>query len=106
MAEPLVVIVPHRLGKRAARERLQGRLGEIRSGLARLGVASIEESWSGDEMSFRVAALGQVASGRIEIMDAAARVEVQLPGMLGWIGRRIAERIQRDGALLLENKPK
>ena len=105
MAEPLVVIVPHRLGRQAAKERLQRGLGEVRGRLALVGAASVEETWSGDEMSFRVAALGQVASGRIEIQDASARVEVHLPGMLGWLGRRIAERIRRDGAaLLLENK--
>jgi hypothetical protein len=104
MAEPLVVIVPHRLGKQAAKERLQRGLTQIHDGLARVGAASVEESWSGDEMSFRVAALGQVASGRIEVEEASARVEVHLPGMLGWLGRRIADRIRRDGSLLLEKK--
>jgi hypothetical protein len=104
MAEPLVVIVPHRLGRDAAKERLQRGLTQIRDGLARAGAASVEETWSGDEMSFRIAALGQVASGRIEIEETSARVEVFLPGMLGWLGRRIAERIRRDGGLLLENK--
>jgi hypothetical protein len=106
MAEPLVVIVPHRLGKQAAKERLQRGLTQIREGLTRAGAASVEEAWSGDEMSFRVAALGQVANGRIEIEEASARVEVVLPGMLGWLGRRIAERIRRDGGLLLENRRK
>ena len=104
MADPLVVIVPHRLGKEGAKERLRRGLAEVREGLARVGAASVEEGWSGDDMTFRVAALGQVVSGRIELQEASARVEVHLPGMLGWLGRRIAERIRRDGTRLLENK--
>lgn len=104
MAEPLVVIVPHRLGKEAAKDRLRRGMDEIRDSLGRVGAGAVEAGWSGDEMRFRVAALGQVASGRIEVQETAARVEVELPGLLGWLGRRIAQRIRRDGALLLEKK--
>ncbi len=74
MADPLVVIVPHRLGKQGAKERLQRGLAEVREGLARVGAAAVEEGWSGDDMTFRIAALGQVVSGRIELQEASARV--------------------------------
>ena len=106
MAEPLVVIVPHRLGKRAAKERLQRGLGDVRSALARVGAARVEESWAEDELRFQVAALGQVATGRVVLEETSARVEVQLPGMLGWVARAIAGRIRRDGALLLDDRRK
>lgn len=101
MAEPVVVIVPHRLGKEGAKARLQGAMGEIRGKLALLGAAAVEESWTGDEMRFRVAALGQAVVGRIEAMESAVRVEVHLPGMLGWLGRLLADRVRREGTLLL-----
>jgi hypothetical protein len=55
-------------------------------------------------MRFRVAALRQVVSGRMEVMETSARVEVYLPGMLGWLGRLLADRVRREGTLLLEKK--
>jgi hypothetical protein len=33
------------------------------------------------------------------------RIELQLPGVLGWLGEKVGRRIQRQAALMLE-KPK
>ena len=41
-----------------------------------------EEAWSGDRMTFRVRALGQVASGGIDVADDHVRLEVTLPWLL------------------------
>lgn len=104
MAQPLTVIVPHRLGKEAAKQRLHGGVEELQRTLARFGAAAAEQSWSADEMRFRVAALGQTVHGRIEVTETTAVVEVHLPGMLGWLGARIAERVRREGTLFLDKK--
>jgi hypothetical protein len=104
MAQPLVVIVPHRLGKEAAKQRLRGGVTQLRDKLAMFGASAAEEVWSGDEMRFRVSAFGQTATGRVEITETTAIVEVDLPGLLGWFGKRIAERVSREGTLLLEKK--
>ena len=76
----------------------------MRSQLSMLGAAAVEESWNGDEMRFRVAALGQTASGRIEVAEASVTVEVELPGALGWLSRLVIDRVRREGSLLLEKK--
>jgi hypothetical protein len=104
MVEPVVVIVPHRLGKQSAKARLRDGLQQIRSKLALVGAASLDETWAGDEMRFHVAALGQTVTGHIEVLETSARVEVYLPGMLGWLGRRLADRVRREGSLLLDKK--
>jgi len=104
MTKPLIVIVPHRLGKEGAKSRLRDGVQQLRVKLSLAGAAAIDESWSGDEMRFRVAALGQVASGRIEAAEASVTVEVELPGSLGWLGSLVAERVRREGTLLLERK--
>ena len=50
-------------------------------------------------------ALGQRVAGHIDVLDDVVRVELQLPGVLGWIGERIGRRIQKQTALMLE-KPR
>lgn len=47
---------------------------------------------------------GRPITGRIDVDDRTARLEVLLPGRLGYIGDRIAGRVQRGGALLLGNE--
>ena len=58
MTEPLVVTIPHKLGKDEALRRLKPALGKASASFPALAVE--EEIWSGDSMSFRVRALGQV----------------------------------------------
>jgi hypothetical protein len=42
--------------------------------------------------------LGQRVAGHIDVLDDVVRVELQLPGVLGWIGERIGRRIQKQAA--------
>jgi hypothetical protein len=55
-------------------------------------------------MMFRVRALGQAASGQIDVADDHVRLEVTLP----WLLQRFAEvaqvAIQKRGSLLLTKK--
>jgi len=75
---------------------IRGRLGPF--------VGAIEQEWVGDALQFRLTALGQPVTGRIDVDDRVVRVEMVLPGLLGYLGDRIAGRVQREGALLLDNK--
>ena len=49
-----------------------------------------EERWEQDRMIFRVRALGQAASGHLDVADDHVRVEVTLP----WLLQRFAEVAQ------------
>lgn len=103
MAKPLVVSIPHNLGKIEARRRLQGGLSGLKSQFGDK-VASIHESWSGDRMDFHVGAMGQSVSGHVDVMEEQVRVEVQLPWLLAMIAERAKSFIQKQGTLMLEKK--
>ena len=102
MSAPLVVSIPHRLGKEEAFRRLKNGLTRAATSVPVLKVD--EERWDGDQMTFRVRALGQAASGRIDVGEADVRVEVVLP----WLLQRFAEvaqaAIRKRGQLLLTKK--
>lgn len=99
MSAPLVVSIPHRLGREEATRRLKGGLARTAAAVPVLSVD--EERWEGDRMNFRVRALGQAASGQIDVADDHVRVEVVLP----WLLQRFAEiaqtAIRHSGQLLL-----
>jgi putative polyhydroxyalkanoic acid system protein len=103
MAKPVVVTIEHGSSKSEAQAKIRARMDDIRG---RLGpfVGAIEQEWVGDALHFRLAALGQPVTGRIDVDDLRVRIEVLLPGLLGYLGDKIASRVQRDGALLLDSK--
>lgn len=103
MAKPVVVTIEHGSSKDAVKAKLGASMDDIRG---RLGpfVGAIEQEWVGDALHFRLAALGQPVTGRIDVDDRVVRIEMVLPGLLGYLGDRIAGRVQREGALLLDNK--
>ncbi len=107
MRKPVVVTIPHRLSKEDAKSRLQSGLVQVRSQLISHfagKIASVEDSWTGDRMDFRFAALGQAVTGRIDVMDEAVRVEVDLPWIFASLAERVRARIQRQGTQMLEKK--
>jgi hypothetical protein len=50
-------------------------------------------------------ALGQRVAGHIDVLEEVVRVELQLPGVLGWLGERLGRRIEKQAALMLEKPP-
>jgi hypothetical protein len=102
MSAPLVVSIPHRLGRDEAIRRLKTGLTRAVSSVPVLNVD--EERWEDNRMIFRVRALGQAASGHLEVADDHVRVEVTLP----WLLQRFAEVAQRAiknrGNLLLTKR--
>lgn len=103
MTKPVVVTIEHRSTKPAVKARIEESLGHIRGQLAPF-VQVVDEQWTGDALQFRLATLGQTIAGSIAIDDRLVRVEVMLPGLLGAFGRGLAQRIERQGTLLLEKK--
>ena len=99
MSAPLIVSIPHRLGREEAIRRLQAGLTRAASSIPVLKVD--EEKWEGNRMIFRVRAFGQAASGHLDVADDHVRLEVTLP----WLLRRFAQAaqiaIRKRGHLLL-----
>jgi len=100
---PLVVSIPHRLGKEEAVRRLKTGLGRARTDFGHL-MSVDEEVWNGDCLTFRLRALGQAASGTIAVAEDHLCLEVALPWLLAKLSERFVPTIRKEGTLLLEKK--
>jgi hypothetical protein len=101
MSTPLVVSIPHRLGKDEAIRRIKYGLGRANTEFGQL-VAIDEETWNGDAVTFRVRALGQTAAGTIHVEEQVMRLEVALPWLLAKLSSRFVPTIQNKATLLLK----
>jgi len=102
MSAPLVVSIPHRLGREEAARRLKGGLTRAAASVPMLNVD--EERWQDDRMIFRVRALGQAASGHIDVEEDHVRLEVTLPWLLQRFAEAARSAIQKRGNLLLTKR--
>lgn len=102
MSAPLVVSIPHRLGREEAVRRLKTGLTRAATSFPILKVD--EERWEDDQMIFRVRALGQVASGNMQVAEDHVRLEVTLPLLLQRFGELAKAAIQNRGKLLLTKR--
>ncbi|MGA8388503.1 MAG: polyhydroxyalkanoic acid system family protein [Pseudolabrys sp.] len=103
MSEPLVVVIPHRLGKDEALRRIKDGLGRAKGEFAWL-ISIDQDVWTGDRLSFRASALGQMATGFIDVYEAGVRVEVTLPWLLARFAYAAQRVIGQKGQLMLEKK--
>jgi hypothetical protein len=98
---PLIVSIPHRLGRQEAKRRVD-------AGVSRLGpelgaaVVGLDYSWNADTLNFRAAAMWQTITGRIEVLDDAVRVEIDLPWMMRLLGDTITKRVRGRARAMLE----
>ncbi|HEY0223546.1 MAG TPA: polyhydroxyalkanoic acid system family protein [Pseudolabrys sp.] len=104
MPEPLVVVIPHRLGKDEALRRIKDGLGRAKTEFAAL-LTIEQEAWTGDRLSFSVKALSQRASGVIDVYDGSVRLEVTLPWLLAHFAHAAQRVIGQKGQLMLEKPP-
>jgi hypothetical protein len=102
MPAPLVVSIPHSLGRDEAMRRLKAGLMRAASSVPVLKVD--EERWEDNRMIFRVRALGQAAAGHVDVADNHVRVEVVLPWLLQRFAEAAQTAIRNRGNLLLTKK--
>ena len=103
MSQPLTVTIPHALGAAEARRRIDSGFTQLLQQMPS-GVSEIEKSWKDNRLSFSMEAMGQVASGYLDVADDAVDIVVHLPGFLGMLARNIRTKLQRQGQILLEKK--
>ena len=103
MTEPLVVTIPHRLGKDEALRRIKEGLGRAKAEFA-WALTLEEETWDGDRLTFIAKAMGQRASGTIDVYDAGVRLEVTLPWLLARFAHAAQRVIGQKGTLMLDKK--
>jgi Putative polyhydroxyalkanoic acid system protein (PHA_gran_rgn) len=103
MSKPLVLSISHTLGKEEAVRRLKSGLASVPADFRQ--VLNVQEAvWTDGHLQFRVSALGQVASGTIDVARDHVRLEVALPWLLAQLVEKIRPLIQKQGSLMLEKK--
>jgi len=103
MTKPVVVQIPHRLGREEAVRRLKTGFGKAQSAFGGQFVL-MEENWTDQRLDFRATVLGQATGGAIDVAEDHVRIELQLPWMLGMMAEQAKAMIERQGQLLLEKK--
>jgi hypothetical protein len=103
MSKPLILSIPHRLGREEALRRIKSGLVDARSNYSAL-LTLHAETWSGERLAFNVRALGQTAAGFIDVADDHVRLEVTLPWLLAAIAEKLTPAIRKEGTLMLEKK--
>src|SRR4051812_17895188 len=101
MSAPLFVSIPHPLRRGGGVRRLKTGLGRAAASIPVMQVE--EERWSGDSMNFRIRALGQIASGQVDVADDHVKVQVVLPWLLQRFAEMAQAAIRKRGQLLLGN---
>jgi len=103
LSTPLIVSIPHRLGRAEATRRIKSGLAVARSDYSAL-VTIHEETWTDNRLTFNMSSLGQIATGTIDVAEDHVRIEVTLPWLLAKFAEKIAPAIRKEGTLLLEKK--
>ncbi len=103
MAKPLIVSIPHKLGKDEATRRLKAGLGSIRSEYGKI-LQVHEEIWSGDRLAFQLTALKQRVSGTVNVAEDHVILEVVLPWLLAGLAHGVQATIRARAIRMLEKK--
>lgn len=103
MTEPLVVTIPHSLGKDEAARRIKDGIARAKTEFAYL-LHIDNDTWDGDRLSFAARALGQHAHGTIDVYEGAVRLEVTLPWLLARFAHAVQRVVGQRGQLMLEKK--
>lgn len=89
MSKSIIIIVPHALGREAAKKRISERIDVLRTAyIDKLGYSEID--WAGDQANLRVVAFSQTVTAQIDVMPDSLRIEAQLP----WLLASLASKIQ------------
>jgi hypothetical protein len=103
VSKPLVVSIPHNLGREEAIRRMKNGLAGARTQYGHLLTVN-EETWTDNRLAFRVTALAQAVSGTIDVADDHVQLEVMLPWLLAKLAERAQAVIGDKGRLMLEKK--
>ena len=103
MSRPVEITISHQLGREEAKNRIRNGFGQIQAQLSSYASA-VHHQWVDDRLEFGATALGQQVRGTIDVLEDIVRIQLLLPGPLGWLARKITGRIQHQADLMLEKK--
>jgi putative polyhydroxyalkanoate system protein len=102
MNEPVIVTLPHKLGRAEARQRIAAGIDKLSAYVP--GGADVSSHWQGDRLTLDVRAMGQAVTGLIDVEDHQVRLEFTLPPMLSLFTQKIRDFLSRKGGEMLEDK--
>lgn len=100
MAEPVIVDIPHKLGRETARARIAGGIGKLTDIIP--GGGSVEQRWDGDTLHFNVSAMGQKVGCRLDVLENKVHAELDLPPMLAMFAGKIRDKLLGGATKLLK----
>lgn len=104
--KPLVVNIPHELGRIEARRRLDEGADQLQRQMSS-GVGSMlvwSRRWEHDRLHFEAKSIGQTLTGRMDVMEESVRIEIDLPRVLAGLAERIAGRLRDTSQKLLQKQ--
>ena len=99
----ITITIPHRLTQEECRTRLQKGVADLKTQHA-ASIAQVSETWNGNEMSFRLTAMGQAITGRVDVQPSAVKLDIDLPWLLAAFAEKFRPRIEQEGRKMLEDK--
>ena len=106
MRKTIDVSIPHRLTRDEARQRLRDGAAKLQAQFAGAGqpVAQVSEAWQDYHNDFRLTAMGQCITGRMDVDPDCIRLSVDVPWMFAVFADTVRGRIEQEARKLLEKK--
>lgn len=96
------ISLPHKLGAEEVRRRMHKHAHEIADYFPP-GMATVETQWPNeDRMDLFITAAGQQIDGGIDITEDTVVIELDLPGILSFLGGTLERAVRKHGGKLLE----
>jgi Putative polyhydroxyalkanoic acid system protein (PHA_gran_rgn) len=100
MPDPIIIDIPHKLGRNKARERIAGDLGKLASFIP--GGLVTEHRWEGDTLNFVVEAIGQRIAAKLDVLDDRVHALIDLPPALALFANKLRGHLTETGQKLLK----
>lgn len=104
MSKPLMVTIPHSLGKEEAMRRLETGIAQVSTTMAGTKLSNVETKRDGDRLDVSVGVLGQTVKARMDVAPDVVKLEVDLPWVFSIFADRAKGIIEKQGTLMLEKK--
>ena len=99
MSDPVVLDIPHTLGREEAKRRMESRFDKLGSFIP--GARITEHHWEGDTLLFTASGMGQVVKSRLAVADTRVHCEIDLPPFLKLFADKIRGTLAKEAPKLL-----